>query len=424
MALSVVVGSMLAQTTASATEPIVAAWGSAAQISIPTNLTDVQQVACGYQHSYALKKDGTVIGWGANSYQQLDTPVGLTDVTQIACGFGHTYARLANGSIVGWGWNTAGQISTPTNLGSVIQMSLGNQHSVALKADGSLRAWGRSDNGELQIPAGLNNCTQVASGAHHSYALKQDGSLVGWGLNDYLQTQTPQSLPSTSQVACGYHFTCALLTDHSVRAWGRSDLGQGSVPTDLRASKLACGAYHAYAIRLDGSPVSWGLNDAGQTATPAAAAAVTDIACGFQHTCAIVADPIAISRVQPISGPSGGGTVITISGSNFKPNSIVKVNGIPATDVAVLSSSTITATTPASFPGEATVTVDYCSEIAFYYRPYCGSDLDQDGEVTAADISIVLLDFGPCYQTPLAAPAPEVPPLLEAQALPDAPRQR
>ena len=34
---------------------------------------------------------------------------------------------------------------------------------------------------------------------------------------------------------------------------------------------------------------------------------------------------------------------------------------------------------------------------AFYYRPECGSDLDQDGEVTAADIAIVLLDFGPCY---------------------------
>jgi hypothetical protein len=70
------------------------------------------------------------------------------------------------------------------------------------------------------------------------------------------------------------------------------------------------------------------------------------------------------------------------------------------------------------------VTVNCASSDAFYYRPYCGSDLDQDGEVTAADISIVLLDFGPCYQTPSAAPAPEVPPLLDAQALPDAPRQR
>jgi hypothetical protein len=54
---------------------------------------------------------------------------------------------------------------------------------------------------------------------------------------------------------------------------------------------------------------------------------------------------------------------------------------------------------------------------AFYYRPECGSDLDQDGEVSTADISIVLLDFGPCYQAPVAAPTSSpLPP-----ALPDAP---
>ena len=53
---------------------------------------------------------------------------------------------------------------------------------------------------------------------------------------------------------------------------------------------------------------------------------------------------------------------------------------------------------------------------AFYYRPECGSDLDQNGIVDAGDISIILLDFGQCYETPLVAPGtPEVPELLEAQ---------
>jgi hypothetical protein len=40
---------------------------------------------------------------------------------------------------------------------------------------------------------------------------------------------------------------------------------------------------------------------------------------------------------------------------------------------------------------------DFTLQEAIYIRPECGSDLDQDGEVTAADIAIVLLDFGPCY---------------------------
>jgi hypothetical protein len=74
--------------------------------------------------------------------------------------------------------------------------------------------------------------------------------------------------------------------------------------------------------------------------------------------------------------------------------------------VVVVSPTTITAVTPAGFPGEAEVSVDYGFATAFYYRPECGSDLDQDGEVTPADVSIVLLDFGPCYSQPGAIAAP------------------
>jgi len=132
-----------------------------------------------------------------------------------------------------------------------------------------------------------------------------------------------------------------------------------------------------------------------------------------------------VTGVIPVSGPSSGGSAIIIKGTNFPENPMVLIGGVPATDVVRVSATRITATTPAGLPGMTTVTVgNWVQPNAFYYRPECGSDLDQDGEVTAADIAIVLLDFGPCYQAPPAAPAPEVPPLLDAQALPDAPRQR
>jgi hypothetical protein len=55
-------------------------------------------------------------------------------------------------------------------------------------------------------------------------------------------------------------------------------------------------------------------------------------------------------------------------------------------------------------------------EDALYVRPQCGSDLDQDGEVTAADIAIVLLDFGPCYATATSSqPADSTPFLLKEE---------
>ena len=51
---------------------------------------------------------------------------------------------------------------------------------------------------------------------------------------------------------------------------------------------------------------------------------------------------------------------------------------------------------------------DFTLPDALYIRPECGSDLDQNGTVDTGDISIILLDFGPCYEPPavLAAPAP------------------
>jgi hypothetical protein len=132
-----------------------------------------------------------------------------------------------------------------------------------------------------------------------------------------------------------------------------------------------------------------------------------------------------ISGVLPVSGPVEGGTIIAITGSNLPESPVVLVGGLPATNVIRVSSSRITAVTPANLPGNVVISVgELIAANAFYYRPECGSDLDQNGVVDAGDISIILLDFGPCYQAPLATAAPEVPPLLDAQALPDAPRRR
>jgi hypothetical protein len=132
-----------------------------------------------------------------------------------------------------------------------------------------------------------------------------------------------------------------------------------------------------------------------------------------------------ITSVIPPSVPAQGGSTITIRGNGFPANPRVLIGGVPATNVVRVSVSQITATSPAIIPGMKSVSVnDFTLPDGIYIRPECGSDLDQNGVVDTADISIILLDFGPCYSAPLAAPATEVPPLLDAQPLPDAPRQR
>jgi hypothetical protein len=132
---------------------------------------------------------------------------------------------------------------------------------------------------------------------------------------------------------------------------------------------------------------------------------------------------VSVSGVQPISGPSEGGTPITIIGTGFTPDAAVYIGGVQAIDVQYISSTRLTAITPSGMPGVVSVQVNCASTDAFYYRPYCGSDLDQDGEVTAADIAIVLLDFGPCYVT-ATSPQPDdsKPFMLREEPAPEAPK--
>lgn len=63
------------------------------------------------------------------------------------------------------------------------------------------------------------------------------------------------------------------------------------------------------------------------------------------------------TSVSPNSGSSNGGTNVSISGSNFSTGSTVKFGGVNATNVNVVNSNLITATTPAHASGTVDVVV-------------------------------------------------------------------
>ena len=54
-------------------------------------------VSLGYQHSVALRSDGTVVAWGDNGYGQLGIPAGLTNVIAIAAGGYFNLALIGDG---------------------------------------------------------------------------------------------------------------------------------------------------------------------------------------------------------------------------------------------------------------------------------------------------------------------------------------
>ena len=65
----------------------------------------------------------------------------------------------------------------------------------------------------------------------------------------------------------------------------------------------------------------------------------------------------SVQSISPNTGSSAGGTPITITGAGFSQPTTVTFGNVPATNVTVVNSSTITATTPPNAVGAVTVLV-------------------------------------------------------------------
>ena len=207
--------------------------GSAASKNTPvqvSGLYSMTAVAAGSGHIVALKNDGTVWAWGNNSTGQLGngnftpsnpTPAqvsGLSGMSSgvviaVAAGYDHTVALKNDGTVWAWGNNATGQLGngniTPSNtpvqvsgLSGVTAVAAGFGHTVALKSDGTVRTWGNNTKGQLgngltngttidsAIPvvvSGMVGVTDIAAGYEGSVVLKGafkgDGTVWAWGSN-------------------------------------------------------------------------------------------------------------------------------------------------------------------------------------------------------------------------------------------------
>jgi hypothetical protein len=91
----------------------------------------------------------------------------LSNVVAIAAGEDHSMALRSDGTVVGWGQNTYGQGSPPRGFSNVVAIAAGSAHSLALRSDGTVVAWGAA----ASPPAGLSNVVAIAAGYGHSLAL-------------------------------------------------------------------------------------------------------------------------------------------------------------------------------------------------------------------------------------------------------------
>jgi hypothetical protein len=96
-------------------------------------------------------------------------------------------------------------------------------------------------------------------------------------------------------------------------------------------------------------------------------------------------------------GTTKGGTVVTISGENFLSGATVTIGGNPATNVTVVNTTTITATTPPGSAGTANVIV---TNPGCAGEPTCSATLANAFTYMApppptVQLSTTALEFGP-----------------------------
>jgi alpha-tubulin suppressor-like RCC1 family protein len=356
--------------------------GSTANSDVPVavnGLTEVAAIAAGNSHALALLSDGTVMAWGGDGFDQLgdgkttnrDVPgpvPGLSGVTAIAAGGSHNLALLSDGTLMAWGSNGNGQLGNGTTgvssppvavsgLTGVTAIQTGEGHDLALMDDGTVKAWGdglfgqlgNGTNSKSAVPvavSGLAGVTAIAAGGEHSSAILGDGSVMAWGRNRSGElgdgTTTDRNVPvvvnglsGVRAIAAGEQFSLALLTSNAVMAWGENSLGQlGDETLTKRTTPVAvraCGLSEAVGISAGGSQ--------------SLAYGVLGEPCPLR--------PI-VTTVSPNSGPTAGGSSVTVKGVEFTGATSVKFGATSAASFTVGSSTSISAVSP---PGVGTVDV-------------------------------------------------------------------
>lgn len=260
-----------------------------AKVAAPSAIT---QLSANGRSILALKSDGTIWGWGDNTFAQFGNgtanagggPVQnstLSGMIGVSCGL--TCLAVKNdGSVWGWGYNYFGQtgngvpgpstlVTKPfrnTTLSSVSAVASGETFSLALTTLGTVWAWGDNGSGQmgigsntpgpfttpLQVPD-LTDVVAIAASYGTAFALKSDGTVWAWGYDwGMLGIGPPGNVPSRSpfripglsgiqSIAAGGDFALAADVDGKVWSWGSGNmngqLGNGTTSQKNVATPVA-----------------------------------------------------------------------------------------------------------------------------------------------------------------------------------------
>ena len=186
-------------------------------------IDDAIEVVAGVTHTCAMRASGALYCWGNNNFGELGTVLGASfdpvpkevsavgQVIGVAPGWDHTCALRVDGTVSCWGNNFRGQLgdgtqndnpypNTVPGLSGVTAIDSTLDHVCAVLAEGGARCWGTNLDG------------QVGNGESGDFAQTSPAEVAGLG--------------AARSVAVGYHHSCAALLEGGARCWGANDEGQ------------------------------------------------------------------------------------------------------------------------------------------------------------------------------------------------------
>ena len=299
-------------------------------------------------------------------------------------------------------WFVGGEQTLLEDLGSVTAIGGGNGVTIGLDDGRVFYLAGPTSDLVECLPVNASKPVSVGGGFNTSVAAYEDGTVVACEPGS-----VPGDLGFVTQLDVSDH-VIALQDDGTVRCWGSNFSGECDVPVGLSdVVMVSAGGGFSAALKSDGTVVCWGENWAGQCNVPVGLSDVAKIEATFADTVALTSDGTVVAWGGYIEGsiPDDLLPAVDIATADldvivrFEDGSIATHGSsgdinLPAGttgDVKAMVGTTFDIVVLDNVPGQLTASL-----LEFEPKATLPGDLNGDGQITGADLGLLLASWGPC----------------------------